>query len=458
MTLASTVVFEVRVTGSDGNGGGYDPALAGTDRSQQNAAQVAIDNSTIVCTTPAANSNVLTFVSGYTPSAADLGNCVQIAGGTNVNPGVYEITAQTSTTWTLSGATNLTTATAGGLAITGAMGGAFASPAIASKYAAAGNTVFVKYNATAYPVSNTANVAGGKFVALVNLTLVGYDVTRTTANSDANRPTFAAAANNVQDICDNAFTSNIIANANGHSGCNGFGSMGSGTFYRRCEVIGCSVGFVNQNGAGMAEQCEASGCTSESYAFGGGSVYTGCLADGQTGAGACYYLNSGLQTLLNCAAVNAPAGAVVVASGEAIIRGMSILGTTGVGIDMSAAPAYCEDCVVYGSSTYNFKFGATYRPFARLVNCAGGGAGTADYDATGVQLAQIESFTHLTASPFVSSSDLGLNATAGGGAACKQAGASQALLSATAAAPDIGAVQAGSSAPGVPQAPLIYGG
>src|SRR5690348_5802381 len=118
MPMAATIVFEVRTGGSDLNGGGFNSAAAGTDRSQQTAPQVTIDNAAITCTTPAANSNTLTFTAGYVPSAADVGNIVQIAGGTNINAGFYEITAQSSTTWTLAGAANLTTAGGAGSAIT----------------------------------------------------------------------------------------------------------------------------------------------------------------------------------------------------------------------------------------------------------------------------------------------------------------------------------------------------
>lgn len=39
MALPATVIWECRTTGSDSNGGGFDPSLGGVDYSQQNAAQ-----------------------------------------------------------------------------------------------------------------------------------------------------------------------------------------------------------------------------------------------------------------------------------------------------------------------------------------------------------------------------------------------------------------------------------
>src|SRR5437016_803970 len=122
MALSASIVWETRASGaSDNNGGGFKAGAAGTDRSQQNAAQVAINNSTI---TTSITTTVITFTAGYTASAADVGNVVQMLTGTNVTAGFYEITAQTSTTWTVDRnvVTSGTTTNA-----TGNMGGALAT-------------------------------------------------------------------------------------------------------------------------------------------------------------------------------------------------------------------------------------------------------------------------------------------------------------------------------------------
>jgi hypothetical protein len=59
---------------------------------------------------------------GYTATAADIGNCLNITGGTNFITGWYFITAQGGTTWTLD-----RNATSGaGAAMTGNMGGGWA--------------------------------------------------------------------------------------------------------------------------------------------------------------------------------------------------------------------------------------------------------------------------------------------------------------------------------------------
>ncbi len=50
MALTSAVAWEVRTGGSDSNGGGYTVGAGGTDYSQQNAAQVVFNGSTITAT------------------------------------------------------------------------------------------------------------------------------------------------------------------------------------------------------------------------------------------------------------------------------------------------------------------------------------------------------------------------------------------------------------------------
>src|SRR5205085_834963 len=69
MALSSSIVWETRASGaSDNNGGGFKAGATGTDRSQQNSAQVVIDNSTI---TTSITTNVITFTGGYTATSAN---------------------------------------------------------------------------------------------------------------------------------------------------------------------------------------------------------------------------------------------------------------------------------------------------------------------------------------------------------------------------------------------------
>lgn len=188
MPLAATIVWENRpATGAVNQGGGFNSAAAGVDRSQQAAAQVVIDNVAIICTTPGAGSNTLTFTAGYVPTADDVGNVVAITGGTNINAGLYEITGFTGTTWTVTGSTNLTTAGGAGSAVTGNMGGA--------RNGYSTGTTTMQSRLLSGHIVHTRNEAWNEAVALTvagtaaaPIQHLGYNLTRGDNPTGANRP------------------------------------------------------------------------------------------------------------------------------------------------------------------------------------------------------------------------------------------------------------------------------
>lgn len=174
MALSSAIVWETRASvGSDSNGGGFAAGASGTDFSQQNAAQVNINNSTI---TTSITGTTVTFTAGYTPTSADVGNIVQFLTGTNVVTGFYQITAQTSTTWTLdrtplsSGTTTNATAKMGGALATL---GALASAMVAS------NKAYVTGSFTATATITFAQSVATPSSAAPHTRLIGYGSTRT---------------------------------------------------------------------------------------------------------------------------------------------------------------------------------------------------------------------------------------------------------------------------------------
>ena len=119
MSLPSTTVWEVRTTGSDSNGGGFNAARSGTDYSQQNAAQfsgtdLAIDGTTTTKVTSSSHSFV----------AADCGNIIHVTAGTGFTVGFYEVVSVSSGAATLDRAVG----TAGSTGGTWALGGALATP------------------------------------------------------------------------------------------------------------------------------------------------------------------------------------------------------------------------------------------------------------------------------------------------------------------------------------------
>lgn len=93
MAVNATAIWRVRPSGSNTNGGGYDPGIGGaaTDYSQQNAAQASGSNAT--CAT-----GTSTFIDATANAftSAMIGNAIWIASGTNFTVGAYFVTAFTS--------------------------------------------------------------------------------------------------------------------------------------------------------------------------------------------------------------------------------------------------------------------------------------------------------------------------------------------------------------------------
>jgi len=141
----SGIDIDVRTTGNDGNGGGYanqtltssqisTPACTGgTDFSQSDTAHVTFNGTTVTATTVGAGATIT--ITGYTVITGDKCNVLQITGGVNYTASFYLITSVSTgaNTWTLDH--NVTTGA--GTAMTGAMGGALATPAQANAAAIA---------------------------------------------------------------------------------------------------------------------------------------------------------------------------------------------------------------------------------------------------------------------------------------------------------------------------------
>lgn len=91
MTIGATAVWRIRPSGNEANGGGFDAGIAsaGTDYSQQNAAQVSGSVGT-AAGTAAFSDATATF------TAAMIGNCIQIASGAGFTAGFYYVVGYTS--------------------------------------------------------------------------------------------------------------------------------------------------------------------------------------------------------------------------------------------------------------------------------------------------------------------------------------------------------------------------
>lgn len=445
MPASASTVYEVRGTGDDTNGGGFVTGAAGTDRSLQNAAQVNIDNSNITCTSTSGG-NQITFAGGsspYTATSADVGNIVQISGGVNTVVGFYQITAQTSTTWTLAGTSNVNNGGGAGSAITGKMGGALISIGMASAaMTVTGQTCYIKYDAT-HPILVTvitASVTGGTATASNKRTWVGYDSTRTLLNTDANRPVIQTAAglaaHTVLTGSGNAATvvRNLIIDAETNWATS---SVTTGVVLdatctcHNCKFLSCVAGTSN----GMISSCESNGGTRAgttgftSVVCVVASVAHGCVTGFNTNGG----------KASDCLAYSNTTGFTTAGGTTAnLFTHCTSANNSGDGFGSNGTSCLALGC------TSDSNGGTGFNNTMIAVSCYANKNTSADYGASVTKLGTcVTGASGSTALTNTGSLDFSLNATAGQGAL------GRAALAATNALPggigagyaDIGAIQ-----------------
>lgn len=402
----------------------------GVDRSLVGTRTVVIDNSTITATTTAANSNTLTFTGGYTPSGSDVGNTCRITAGTNMTAGDYEITAVTTTTWTLSGAANATGAGGAGAAIVGGMGGCFATPGQCCAFVptGTGNTAYLKAKAGVYTTgSGTNNTAGNKFT-VQGFNFVGYSTNRTPLNTDTPPVLDAGGASMtvVSASGGSTFISNIsITNSGNNASVTGWSPANGASEYRRVSVTGCAVSVASGGTQCMLVDCSDSGCGGMAAAL-GNSQFVRYVSLNGTGGKAIFASNVGIVRECIVTGQGGTNSVGISAGGQCVVSNCVAAGNSGstaIGIQISDH-SECEDCIVSGySGTGAIGYGvATASGASRWRNCA-------DYNntipySTSILAYQKVNCVALGGDPFtnVAGNDFSLNNNSGAGAACRQAG------------------------------------
>lgn len=271
MTIAATTIWEFRTTGNNNNGGGFNPsnATAGTDYSQQDAAQ---DSGTdLACADGDAAAPVVTSAS-HNFVDADEGNIIQITAGTGFTVGFYEIVSTAGNAATLDRAVGADGALSGG---TWAMGGALALPTdgFFENTAKPGNKVWMK----AGTYTQTASVAvAADGTAALPITVEGYNSTRGDTPTGTNRPLVTGGAY--------TFTFDdfwIIKNLRVASTGNGILSADNGSVLFNCKVDGTNVGdassLASSGNQARIIGCEATSTNGHGFNTGGGShIILGC--------------------------------------------------------------------------------------------------------------------------------------------------------------------------------------
>lgn len=453
--INATTQWYIRNGGAATNGGGFDATLGGTNRANQDACQVTIDNAAITATV---NASTITFTGGYTATAADVGNVVNIFTSTGGTPPVmtrYVITAQGGTTWTTDIDTTAVTAT-----ITSAcMGGSFADlgdwvlpNGRANGVSSTGTwKVWVKGGSTYTTTSSATWTMDAPVTGTPQVTIEGY----TTTTGDGGRFTLTSSTNSVGLLTDLTGSTNwAIVNANlTHTAatrgiCIQPNDSGDSITVKNVVMDGCSYG-INADNVGARYPAsgiyvlssEIKNCTSDCilmYAT-TAQVHNLALVDSwvhdavgvgvafstQTPVLRCYrsvVSDNGSHGISWNAAASTTSLSLVEIDGCNFYSNVGDGFRAAVGSIAAVGPAaYSIRCAIaYGNGGYGFNITASTLLSSTFLQFGYNAYGT----NTSGNLNNITAGTGdvtLTADPFVSATNFALNATAGGGAALKGA-------------------------------------
>jgi hypothetical protein len=439
MAIAATAVWELRTTGADTNGGGFDPGVVspGTDFSQQTAAQIAFTDLVIGATTTNLTSVLNPFGSTH------VGNFIQITSGTNFTTGIYEIVSVSGVIATMDRSVGTAASTGGH----GNLGGCLASPGKVASVAVAGNLIYMKATAT-YSIS-TAVVPTNSGSAGSPIIWIGYTTTRGD-NGQVTIQTSAPLTSGLFNLNALSYHNwfNLIFDANAQTNTIGCNAAVFGYVYN-CKAINFkSAGFFTSNasvtfdncvasgGAGTAGfentnvctfiNCRATGNTCTGFLFAWVCVAITCISDNNTGAssdGFQFGSVAEMQNMRHCVAYKN--------------------GRDGFRLNGSSIVWSVKNCISVMNSGWGFNSTTNYGSALAYLIVVGFNA---YYSNTSGQYNQVPAGTSdvtLTGDPFTngSSNDFSLNSTAGAGAACRAAGFPGVLQSGGTGYVDIGALQ-----------------
>ena len=435
MAFSSSTEWDVRVSGADSNGGGFNTASAGTDYSKQDSPQVTYTDLVIDATT-----NTKCTSAGNPFTSAHVGNIINITSGTGFTVQRVQVVSVTTAVATCDKSLGTLSSTGGN----GKLGGALLTLGTAGPLVVSGNTVHVK--AGTYTLTSAVSMA------------IGTQYWRgfgTAHNDHGTKPLITTATNSTQLFNAPAQTVALFENLSmsNTAGTRGDGVRATGNyptiFMLDCLLDGFDKGVNGDNGGGtsvMSSMCfentEIKNCvTAAITAFQFMVSVAGCYIHDNTQDG--IRILTGNQT---CAITNS----VLANNGRyAVLAG-------------GAADSLHLDGVVF------YKNGKTFtgQPFnaincntscwATMANCVFYGGTTAytnsglwvvgrsnAFDATALSAAAYASIGDvvLSVDPFTSGTNFALNSTAGGGAALKTTGFPGAAAFGASTAKDIGAVQ-----------------
>jgi hypothetical protein len=426
MAIQNTSVWEIRTTGADTNGSGYDAGIAGagTDYSQQAAPQLSLTDCVTNGTT-----TVTSATGGFT--AAMIGNGMYMSGAGVTTSGVYFITGFTN-----SNTVTVDRAPGTGSGNTGRVGGAAASPGFVWGQAVGGNLAYLA-SGTYTVTSASTNIAGG--CVSMPATAAAGQATRfvgyTTTRGDGAPTQPIIIANGVITT----FTLITTALANYVEGitCDGNNRTSSRGFAGAASTFSTLVNCRGQNCTNSAFgtihqciRCYATGCATVSPFTSVDFMYA-CVADTNTVTGItvpsngyvdrCYSINNTGSTAVHGFSYNC--------SGQMMVNCVAY-GNAGSGFNNSSVATGRRDALVNCHAENNAVNGftaAAANDVDLYLNCSG--FNNTSGNTNNAVARNLVNFINATASPFTNAAgkDFSLNTNATGGALLRAAGVPGAL-------------------------------
>lgn len=416
MAFTATMQWDVRTGGSNSNGGGFDSALSGTDRSVQDAAYITFTDLVIDGTT-----NTKCTSAAHPFDSTSPGNVINITSGSGFTVQrvlILSVAAGVATC-------DKSLGTLGSTGGNGKLGGGLLTIATAITLLISGNTIHVQ--------SGTYTHTAATAIPVANLVIRGY---ATAHNDYGTKPLITTATNSVDlfttssggpgtQTWDNLSLSNTASTSG--NGIVQLTSHGSTQYWivRRCLMDGFSNAINSDN---VGAHFDVSNIWLEETEI-KNSTTIGVVANtGIVAIDDCWIHNSGTQGVetastifIDRSIISANGGKGVNGSGGSggiRVTNSSIANNTGEGIFPASSAVYVSlrNSIFYGNLA-NKNIMLTNPSTAANYAMSRSNAYGAVTNWTAAQ-----GDVTLTADPFTSSTDFTLNSTAGGGAACKGAG------------------------------------
>jgi hypothetical protein len=323
------------------------------------------------------SSSNLTPGSAYTAIKADVGNTVNITGGTGATTGWYTIKSISGSAWVLDRApggsgTNITWNMGGAFETIGGVGAAIATTNVGAN----GQRVYITGNQS---LSNTtANTSGGPFSTSDGISFEGYQTVPgdlaawpyIDPGSQSAVTLFASGASNGNPLT----IKNLCFNGKNASTTNGADATSSGVEFEDCMVINFAASSttygISGDGASIVRRCYIYNCG------------IGITATSDVDLSEIDSCTTGINNSLNtsflaftktivhgCSGVGIQLG-----SGRSnLVEGVTCYDNTLSGIDCSSAiGTRISNSIVYGNGAYGVKTSSGNGWYDRMLNVASG--------------------------------------------------------------------------------------